>query len=842
MNVDENAYPYVYDITRNNVTIKFSNTIKKLCIDGNLQMEEIFNGTNSYIGFDPRLKNNWVGGSQYGTFKFGTGSEGFGKIGFENSRYERRINYRPVIVSSGFADRIHHSYLRWTNLNEPWVEEFVEGQQTITINNSFTNDSAYIQYLNNSYVLRAYPITDIDLDKIVLDPRFFISRVTLTKNSNGVYTGISQTTTLMRYSQLKPQDKTAQGASYDDDLWEKGFKLVSSSSSQDVYDICIGCYVVAYIGNGGSRVSLNSISFSEWTTDAGKPSESYSNFGIMQETLVDGSVTYSFIPGIYWTPADVQVSDPAFRVIYNVLSNRYSASGLSSTVGTVMGNNMDSGLSAYTNENYSEIITDYNFFTDGLYDFLTYPTIQNTYYVLENGQIMRVFYYSGARYLYIERPCYPIKDLVSTIASMGFFFVSDGSFNSNIETPGTNVYRGNYTSEGISDGTWKQGDDIDTDPLNDISYIPDIPDKPEPSDDDDSSGDNITPYNFVNTPLGAANNFITLYSLNTAQVADFGRRMWASLSDTAFWESVGTVFLNDFSINPADMMKYFVSLRYFPFDLSIVHSSQTWGIYIGRSSYPIQPSIGTELPHRITMNLVQLDGGSVEVPNHYDDFRDYEPYTKVSVTVPFCGVLELTPSEVVGKTLYLDYVIDLQTGTIKATVSVQSNTFFIVGSLSGVCGSQIPLTANNNIEFLQRIANVGSSIISSGSSAGNAADTVAGLTGSGAIGAVAGGVVMGANAVGSMLSLPPITVHKQGNATGFANYGGSSRAYLTVQRQKYIVPNNYGHSVGYATAFASVLSALSGFTVCSNVDLSGFTCHEDERSEIKALLESGVYL
>lgn len=367
------------------------------------------------------------------------------------------------------------------------------------------------------------------------------------------------------------------------------------------------------------------------------------------------------------------------------------------------------------------------------------------------------------------------------------------------------------------------------------------PYKPTP-DDDDSSGDDIRPYNFVNTPLGAANNFITLYSLNTAQVADFGRRMWASLSDTAFWETVGTVFLNDFSINPADMMKYFVSLRYFPFDLSIVHSSQTWGIYIGRSSYPIQPSIGTELPHRITRNLVQLDGGSVFVPNHYNDFRDYEPYTKVSVTVPFCGVLELTPSEVVGKTLYLDYVIDLQTGTIKSTVSVQSNTFFIVGSLSGVCGSQIPLTANNNIEFLQRIANVGSSIISSGSSAGSAADKVAGLTGSGAIGAVAGGVVMGANAVGSMLSLPPITVHKQGNATGFANYGGSSQAYLTVQRQKYIVPDNYGHSVGYATAFNSVLSSLSGFTVCSNVDLSGFTCHEDERAEIKSLLESGVYL
>lgn len=374
--------------------------------------------------------------------------------------------------------------------------------------------------------------------------------------------------------------------------------------------------------------------------------------------------------------------------------------------------------------------------------------------------------------------------------------------------------------DGTTDGQYI---DPDTIPI----YVP-------PDTDDDSIGDDITGYDFTNTPLSAGNNFVTMYGLNTAQVEEFGRKMWAKLGDTAYWQMVGTAFTNDFSINPADMMRYFTFLRYYPFDVSIASGALS-GIFIGRASTAI--TLDT-LPFKITKNVVQLDGGTLTIQPHYRDFRDYEPLCDITVTVPFCGSVSVAPSEVIGKTLSLSYVVDLQTGAMLAILYVQSDTLYILATLAGTCGATIPITANNNMEFLQRIATV-----AQGTLTGGISGAVKGAAVGGEVGAVVGAIGgTAAGGVGALAGLPPVVVHKQGNASGFANLGGDHTAYATIQWQKYAIPDNYGHSVGYACDFTDTIGNLSGFTVCRNVDTSGLSCNADERDEIKRLLESGVYV
>ncbi len=367
----------------------------------------------------------------------------------------------------------------------------------------------------------------------------------------------------------------------------------------------------------------------------------------------------------------------------------------------------------------------------------------------------------------------------------------------------------------------------------------DIPEyNPNPDDDDtDSGGDDILPYDWTNLVIGATNNFVTLYGMTAATVADFGRQMWASLADPAFWQMVGTAFTNDFSINPADMMKYFISLRYFPFDLADFAHSVASGIYIGRAATPIAPSIGVAYPIRITNNVVQVDGGRLTIRRYYNDFRDYEPCTTVQIHVPFCGSVDVPASEVMGHQMDLTYKIDLQTGAMLAVLGVASNTYYVIATLAGTCGASIPITANNNIEFLQRIATVGTGLIGGGSSG-----AVKGATVGGEVGAVVGAVAGTVGGAGALAGLPPVTVHKQGNASGFANLGGVPYAYATVQRGRFERPDNYGHTSGFACDFSASLGSLSGFTVCYNVDTSGLTCNARERDEIKRLLESGVYV
>lgn len=358
------------------------------------------------------------------------------------------------------------------------------------------------------------------------------------------------------------------------------------------------------------------------------------------------------------------------------------------------------------------------------------------------------------------------------------------------------------------------------------------------SEDADSTGDDIRDTDFNSITIGAGNNFVTLYGMTSAGVSDMGEKLWASLSDPAYWQTVGTVFTNDFSINPADMLKYFLSLRYFPFNLGLLPHGQSDGVFIGRATAPLLPSAGIGRPIRMQKSIAQLDGGSLTIRRKYNDFRDYEPCTTVQIHVPFCGSVDVPASEVIGKTLYLTYKIDLQTGAMLGVIAVQSNTYYVIATVAGSCGASIPITANNNIEFLQRIATVAGSGISGGISGG-----IKGASVGGEVGAVAGAIVGGVGgSVGALAGLPPVTVHKQGNASGFANLGGVPCAYATIQRQRYTIPDNYGHTSGYACDVSETVGNLSGFAVCENADTSGLTCNATERAEIKRLLESGIYI
>lgn len=382
---------------------------------------------------------------------------------------------------------------------------------------------------------------------------------------------------------------------------------------------------------------------------------------------------------------------------------------------------------------------------------------------------------------------------------------------------------------------WQYGD------ITDNEYTPeDLPPYEPPYDGERFGGDNIRPFDFINTVLSASNNFVTLYALSSDFIQAFGQAMWADLGDPNFWHMVGVEFSNDFSINPADMMKYFISLRYYPIDLT-PYSSYEGGVYIGRATQAIEPGAAT-LPYRISQNVIHIDGGSVEVRmDHFntDDFRVYDPNTQVTVYVPYCGNVQLAASEVYGSTLYLDYTLDMQTGSMKACISTsQSETSYnLIATLSGSIGADIQLTANNNIEFLQRIASVVTGTVTQTGSMAMQGAMAGGEVGA-AVGAVAGALTGG---VSSLASLPPVTVHKQGTAAGFANLGGANRAYITIQTGIYDVPNDFGKVHGWRCNIIRTIGSVSGFTVCSDVNTDGLTCTGDEAAEIKRILESGFY-
>ena len=89
----------------------------------------------------------------------------------------------------------------------------------------------------------------------------------------------------------------------------------------------------------------------------------------------------------------------------------------------------------------------------------------------------------------------------------------------------------------------------------------------------------------------------------------------------------------------------------------------------------------------------------------------------------------------------------------------------------------------------------------------------------------------------------PVQYEMAGAATPSCANWLPQYAYFVIDRPVTLIPDNYGHTVGFACCESGLLSGYSGFTVCTNVDTSGFAqATEPERAELKALLEAGGYL
>ena len=72
-----------------------------------------------------------------------------------------------------------------------------------------------------------------------------------------------------------------------------------------------------------------------------------------------------------------------------------------------------------------------------------------------------------------------------------------------------------------------------------------------------------------------------------------------------------------------------------------------------------------------------------------------------------------------------------------------------------------------------------------------------------------------------------------------------NKAILFIKRAKMLSDfdaEKYGKTIGYACLKNTTIGDVSGFTVCSDIDLSGIPATADEINAIKSAFESGVYV
>ena len=343
-------------------------------------------------------------------------------------------------------------------------------------------------------------------------------------------------------------------------------------------------------------------------------------------------------------------------------------------------------------------------------------------------------------------------------------------------------------------------------------------------------------------PIAAA----TRTGMCTAYVPDWGeiREVASALLDP-----------NIFQILAQNVVKFsdvIIGLSVFPCTVPASYTGVVKGNVVGIE-------IGTGVVSHIADDqYVEINCGDLTVQEYWGNCLDYNPYTKISIFLPFCGTYELDADEIMGKTLNVSYRIDIMSGACLATIKIDGSVFY---QYSGQCSAQIPLSSVSFDQFLSSMINLG----------------VATATGVGAIGAAGAGVkeaetafaaTSGSASGGSALmearehlssvktqsanSIADATVGAVMGSKGFYTHAGAMSGspgflgvrtpYLIIKRPEQLIPGMYGKFHGFPCNTTAVLDDLVGYTEVGDIRLNIPDATVEEILECEQLLKGGVVI
>lgn len=415
--------------------------------------------------------------------------------------------------------------------------------------------------------------------------------------------------------------------------------------------------------------------------------------------------------------------------------------------------------------------------------------------------------------------------------------------------------------------------------LTDNDYDPDTKPQPSSSDDDplvnpNDPGKREGKIIGDRTGSGGASRIIPqtgvqYYVMTGQELLSLRSLVWAQTKD--FYSALNIIN----SEGTDTIFNYISSLRYYPFPdiTSFIDTSSTYENVVLGTGATIQ---NTAITPYTNFTLRTADSKSFQVPLCYwnlsdlpwrNNFLDFTPYSKLAVTIPYCGDVEIDLNRVAAfrplneTRLYLLACGDIDSGTVAFSLfsgATSSNDYEqILYSKNIKIAIDLPLSGNDQISqsnaILQatynqasKILSVGSSLISEGVSSvkkGLSKDLGVGDVAKFATDAVQGVMDVGMASAEASLAKRQVPV-SIGDINGtFATTQIRQYPYLTLYRQKTANPANYGHTTGFVCEATYTLGELSGFTVLSNPDLrdiSGAT--QEELEELMGILTTGFYI
>lgn len=406
---------------------------------------------------------------------------------------------------------------------------------------------------------------------------------------------------------------------------------------------------------------------------------------------------------------------------------------------------------------------------------------------------------------------YSAKDLLKFLCFLYGLPIYVGDYNNVIQNINTHdVLIPEILPTGEITGNWAFGDEIPEDYIiqdNDTN----IRDKITMETSDVSNGDKIDKFVYGTQTSLNINQFVSSYVLDGVDLQKLSNEFKNPTNEIP---SGDTPFEN------------IISLKKYPFNVKnhvIIYEPSN----IMLSKWDTNVSAPK-------INAVQtlINIGSFTVDKKYNNFLDYEPYTSCELYLPFADYVPINLNKCMGSTIDIKMIWDIE-GNIKYLILCEDLLLSEINT--NIASSQILTAINSGLKSLQDVQNVFT--IASG---------VTGMVGSAISGNVFGVV---SSYVGTISGVVNAVTNQNQNYTTQKGQPQSDVSQKTIldfilhiTRPIVKVPKNYGHTIGHILNETKVLSELSGFTVCDNVIINSINCLENEKTEIKNLLETGVIL
>lgn len=243
--------------------------------------------------------------------------------------------------------------------------------------------------------------------------------------------------------------------------------------------------------------------------------------------------------------------------------------------------------------------------------------------------------------------------------------------------------------------------------------------------------------------------------------------------------------------------------------------------------------IGTNVSARkIKSQYAKIDCGELQIIGESQSLLDYNSYTKISLNLPFIGVVELS-DDCMDAILHLVYHVDILTGECLALLEVYKSEDLTHASDGGNRYKSVLYTYKGNI--LSQCPLTGNSFQQLYSGVINLVQAVALPTPT----SVAG--------VGKEILGQKVNVQRAGNLTGNVGVLGEYVPYVILKKPIRSIPSAQKKLLGYPLNVSGKLSTYkgTGFTLIHKdsvrvEDIENAT--DEEKQMIKDILESGVII